>query len=1055
MAIVQISKIQQRYGNIVDLPQLDEAEFGFATDAKKLYIGKVSPNENIEVLTSYSNIAFSQIEGAVGNLDISAITAADGQVLTYDGTNWVNRGGDAGGLIALGNVANVRINGGAIGYVLETDGTGNLSWAPKTTVTAFIQNATQANPCVITTTEDNFLTEGAEITITNVPGMTQLNGNSYYANVISSNTFSLYSDAGLTTPVNSGAYTAFPNTTVTNTTAGTNIITVSSSAAFTIGNPVKFVGTTFGGLDTDTTYYIKTKPSGTQITVSLTSGGANVTVTTDSGTCTVYETGGRVISSVSGSGSATAGGSNTSIQFNNNNILDGDADFTWDYLTNILTVNGNANVSNLNATSSVIASTLTSNIATGTAPLTVTSTTRVANLSVAYSNVSDFGVVTAQTTGTFFPVFVNGSSTANRALAANANLGFNAATGNLSATILYANTTITAVGNIVGANLDTAGNVTASRLISNVATGTAPLTVSSTTRVANLNVAYANVADHINVSDVTTGTFYPVLANAASGNVAEGSNSALTFNAATGTLSATLLTGTLTTAAQPNVTSLGTLTSLTVSGTITANDIATFGTAGDTLNITGAGNTNVNGAGGIINITAAQGNGTGAGGNLTLSGGSANSSGNAAGGLASLTAGNGYGQGQGGTVGIYSGASANTYGAKGGNIVITGGTFDGAGGDMTVSGGEAAGQDHIGGDITIKAGASTGSAVVGKIVFQTATVGSTGNTVQTLSDRVIIDDTQMNVRFTTASTSTTTGALEVAGGVGVGGNVYAAAFYGAATGLTSIPGANVSGTVANATHASTANTVTNNAQANITSVGTLLGLNVSTGSLTATTPILIEQTWNNTSVAFTGIRENITDTSSAVGSYLLDLQVGGTSQFSVFKNGNLNVGPSSTGNIAASSIQVTTLTTGANTTAGSVTGNWTLTAGSRFNATYADLAEYYEADGLYEAGTVLEFGGEKEVTIAEDGSKRVAGVVSTDPAFAMHAKCKGLAVPIALQGRVPVKVRGTIRKGDMMISGGNGYARPSTNPILGTVIGKALENFNGTEGVIEIAVGRL
>ena len=73
MAIVQISKIQQRSGNIVDLPQLDEAEFGFASDAKRLFIGKVSPNENIEVLTSYSNIAFSQIEGADGNLDISSI----------------------------------------------------------------------------------------------------------------------------------------------------------------------------------------------------------------------------------------------------------------------------------------------------------------------------------------------------------------------------------------------------------------------------------------------------------------------------------------------------------------------------------------------------------------------------------------------------------------------------------------------------------------------------------------------------------------------------------------------------------------------------------------------------------------------------------------------------------------------------------------------------------------------------------------------------------------------------------------------------------------------
>lgn len=981
MAIVQISKIQQRSGNIVDLPQLDEAEFGFATDAKRLFIGKVSPNENIEVLTSYSNIAFSQVEGAVGNLDISAISVDDGQVLAYDGTNWVNRGGDAGGLIDLGSVSNVSISGGSIGYVLETDGLGNLSWTPKGTLYTPIIALSNATPIIMTVANTVPYTNGTAVTITGANGANAnsiVNGQTFYITLATdyatSGNVKLYTDSGRTVAA-----------------AGTNL-----------------------GAST-----------------------ANVAIATS-------------VISGTGGGTGVAGGSSGSIQFNNSGVLDGDADFTWNYTTNVLTVSGNANIGNLNASGSVIASTLTSNVTTGTAPLTVTSTTRVSNLNVAYSNVSDFGVTTLQTTGTFYPTFVSSSATGNRALGANANLSFNAATGNLKSTLFYASSTITAVGNITGGNYHTAGSVTASTLTSNVATGTAPLTVTSTTRVSNLNVAYANVADFINVADVTTGTFYPVLANASSGNVAEGSNANLTFNAATGALSSTLLGGTLTTAAQPNVTSLGTLTSLSVSGTITANDIATYGTAGDTLNITGAGNTNVNGAGGIVNIAAAQGNGTGQGGNLTLVSGAANSSGNAAGGIATLTAGAGYGQGQGGTVGIYSGASANTYGAKGGNVVITGGTYDGAGGDMTLSGGEAAGQNHIGGDINIVAGASTGSATPGKIVIQTATAGSTGNTVQTLSDRVIIDDTQMNVRFTTASSSTTTGALEVAGGVGVGGNVYAAAFYGAATGLTSIPGANVSGTVANATHSSTANTVVNAAQGNITSVGTLTGLAVDSGTITATTPILITQTWNNSSVAFTGIRENITNTASAAGSYLLDLQVGGTSQFVVGTDGSIVVGQSGGGSITAN-----VLTTGANTTAGTVTGNWTLTAGSRFNATYADLAEYYEADQHYEPGTVLEFGGDKEVTIAEDGTTRVAGVVSTDPAYAMNAKCPGIAVAIALQGRVPCKVRGTIRKGDMMVSGGNGYARPMSTPIMGTVIGKALENFDGVEGVIEIAIGRL
>ena len=150
MSIIQISKIQQRAGNLVDLPQLDEAEIGFASDAKRVFIGKTTSGlENIEVLTSYSDITFSQIDGAVGNLNISNTTVANGQVLAYDGTNWVNRGGDAGGLVDLGEIGNVQIDGGSVGYTIETDGLGNLSWTPKGTITAYIEDVSQANPGVL------------------------------------------------------------------------------------------------------------------------------------------------------------------------------------------------------------------------------------------------------------------------------------------------------------------------------------------------------------------------------------------------------------------------------------------------------------------------------------------------------------------------------------------------------------------------------------------------------------------------------------------------------------------------------------------------------------------------------------------------------------------------------------------------------------------------------------------------------------------------------------------------------------------------------------------
>jgi hypothetical protein len=74
----------------------------------------------------------------------------------------------------------------------------------------------------------------------------------------------------------------------------------------------------------------------------------------------------------------------------------------------------------------------------------------------------------------------------------------------------------------------------------------------------------------------------------------------------------------------------------------------------------------------------------------------------------------------------------------------------------------------------------------------------------------------------------------------------------------------------------------------------------------------------------------------------------------------------------------------------------------------------------------------------------------------MNSQCKGdYTVALALQGRVPCKVRGTVRKGDMLVSAGEGYARPMVHPYIGSVIGKSLENFDGIEGIIEVAVGRL
>lgn len=126
---------------------------------------------------------------------------------------------------------------------------------------------------------------------------------------------------------------------------------------------------------------------------------------------------------------------------------------------------------------------------------------------------------------------------------------------------------ITSLGTLT--NLSVSGNITTSRLISNIATGTAPFVVTSTTQVANLSVAAAGTANTVttaaqpNITSVGTLTSLAVTGTATAGNVYANS----------GTVGASLLTGTLTTAAQPNITSIGTLANLSVTNNITAGNV--------------------------------------------------------------------------------------------------------------------------------------------------------------------------------------------------------------------------------------------------------------------------------------------------------------------------------------------------------------------------------------------------------------------------------------------------------------------------------------------------
>ena len=852
MSIIQISKIQQRSGDLVDLPQLDEAEFGFASDEKRLFIGKESPNENIEVLTSYSEIAFSQIEGSNSNVFITDATLANGQILGYDGSDWVNKGGEAGGLITLGDVSNVKMDGGAISYVLTTDGVGNLSWTPKGVVSLDILTISNANPAIVTLVSEFPLTNNTEVTINGIngnTGFTAINGNTFFLQTVANSftDYELYTAPGTGSPYDASAITPlYPFTAATATDTSTDIITVANSVPFANNNPVIFLGDLGNsGIEANTVYYIYgSPPDSTSIKISTSDDGnvSNVlSLITDTISANVYVPGGKVTSLISGgtgSGGA-AGGVTSSVQYNFAGVIVGDSSFTWANSSSLLTVNGNANIGNVSISSAA-------------------------------------GI----------------------------------------------------------------GSVTANIIVSNIATGTAPLTVSSTTRVANLNVAYSNVTDFINITTATTGTYYPVFTNSLTGNVSEFANANLSFNAATGNLSATLLTGTLTTAAQPNITSLGTLTSLAVAGNVTAGNV--YANSGNI----GAGNisaaANVTGAN-IVATALITGNGSG---------------------ISAINASNI-------TTGTLAQARlANSTFTINGTLITLGGT---------------------------------------------STISSNTNQALTLGSYLVGGSFNGGTAVTAAVDATSSMTVNKVVARDVNGHFSA-----------NIITANLNG------NATTAGTVTTAAQPNITSVGTLTSLTVSANTTTGGIKTDNYYYANGTPISFAGTYSN-----ANVAGYLPTY------------NGNVGGG--------TATFYGTTLTTGANTTAGTITGNWTLSSGSKLQATYADLAEYYAADKHYIPGTVLAFGGEQEVTLAGIETNRVAGVVSSDPAYVMNGliQCEYPTV-IALQGRVPCKVRGKVYKGDMMISAGDGYAKSAiTNPNIGTVIGKALQNFDGEEGVIEVAVGRL
>ena len=205
--------------------------------------------------------------------------------------------------------------------------------------------------------------------------------------------------------------------------------------------------------------------------------------------------------------------------------------------------------------------------------------------------------------------------------------------------------------------------------------------------------------------------------------------------------------------------------------------------------------------------------------------------------------------------------------------------------------------------------------------------------------------------------------------------------------------------------------------------------------------------------------------------------IGGTSNVAVFATTGAYVTGliSATGNITGANLiingsaaagsgvlivsgNIQTSTSNATSNIGNASNYFNRLFAQATTALYADLAENYVGDADYTPGTVVDFGGTQEITISTvDSSKRVAGVVSTNPAHLMNAGVVGEhVVTVALIGRVPVSVTGTVCKGDLMVSAGDGTAKAVTiaSPKVGTIIGKSLEDFDGDKGTIEIVIGK-
>ena len=348
--------------------------------------------------------------------------------------------------------------------------------------------------------------------------------------------------------------------------------------------------------------------------------------------------------------------------------------------------------------------------------------------------------------------------------------------------------------------------------------------------------------------------------------------------------------------------------------------------------------------------------------------------------------------------------------------------------------------------------------------------------------------------YTSVSGNVTGGNVLTAGVVSATGNVIGANFIGnvipPAGGAVSTTGNITGGNLLTGGLISATATITggNIATAGfVSATGNVTGGNINGGAMYGT---LLSVTGNVNSgnlrsAGLVSVAGNITSAANIAGTYIIgngsqltgisaavsvsQIQNGTSNAKIGVVDGNLSIGIAGTSNVVV--IDTTTIYTSAVSvnsiahTGTNATGNIG-SSSSYFNrlfatattALYADVAERFAADEFLEAGTVVELGGAAEITRSRtELSENVFGVISTRAAYLMNGGAgeDDTHPPVAMTGRVPVKVIGVIHKGDRLVSAGSGIARAaqSGEATAFNVIGRSLVDKTTPEsGTIEAIV---